>query len=337
MDGAHRLHQFSLHGLALWRWSVSDLRRESIYGVFCLGKGYLWFVSERNSNMKRQTGKRLILAIYMRSMDGSKSEEQASPVAVAAGGRLKRHTAAAAHGRLRRRSSEAADCGNMQKKWGTDRCNVQFKIGSEEEEGVKWITNGWKGIILFLFKKRTKHKINIEFQFFNNYNKQIICAHVVNDYYRWFFILFAMLVKLLQENECDNYLTVLNRVTEKIVVPATLLKLKHLLVCMKIRGGEIIEKNNSSRRSDMITNCFCVVWRWWLPTKISSSVLPLGDSLEDSIVDPFCLVVELQVAQHHNSTQHKSSWVCQVLQAIEYHSVKSKTRVILITWMKDMV
>jgi hypothetical protein len=68
-----------------------------------------------------------------------------------------------------------------------------------------------------------------------------------------------MLVKLLQENECDNYLTVLNRVTEKIVVPATLLKLKHLLVCMKIRGGEIIEKNNSSRRSDMITNCFCVV------------------------------------------------------------------------------
>jgi hypothetical protein len=33
----------------------------------------------------------------------------------------------------------------------------------------------------------------------------------------------------------------------------------------------------------------------------------------------------LQVAQHHNSTQHKSSWVCEVLQAIEHHSIKLKT------------
>lgn len=37
-------------------------------------------------------------------------------------------------------------------------------------------------------------------------------------------------------------------------------------------------------------------------------------------MDPVCFVIELQVAQHHDSTQHKSSRVREVLETINKSS-----------------
>ena len=54
-------------------------------------------------------------------------------------------------------------------------------------------------------------------------NEQIICADAANDYYIRFFSLTAMLVKLFQGQECENYSGALNGVLtpKEIEVPAT--------------------------------------------------------------------------------------------------------------------
>jgi hypothetical protein len=83
-----------------------------------------------------------------------------------------------------------------------------------------------------------------------------------------------------------------------------------------IRKTEQSEGKNHIRFSDVITDCICKLGCRCLSTKISSPVLPPSNSLEDGVVDPVCFVVELQVAQHHDSTQHKSSRVRKVLKTI---------------------
>lgn len=63
----------------------------------------------------------------------------------------------------------------------------------------------------------------------------------------------------------------------------------------------------------MITDSFCEIWCCWRATKIRSSILPLCNCAQDSILDPISLVMELQMAQHCYRTQQQSSWICQIL------------------------
>lgn len=55
--------------------------------------------------------------------------------------------------------------------------------------------------------------------------------------------------------------------------------------------------------SEMITDCFCEVRGGRTTSKICSSVFALSYGVDDCAVDLFCLFVQLQVTQHHHSTQ----------------------------------
>ena len=91
---------------------------------------------------------------------------------------------------------------------------------------------------------------------------------------------------------------------------------------------KLADENNQNEKnyiwfSDVIADSVCEFWCWCLSAKISSPVLSLCNGLEDGFVDPVCFVIELQVAQHHDSTQHKSSRVRKVLE----QSTKSSSTV----------
>lgn len=91
-----------------------------------------------------------------------------------------------------------------------------------------------------------------------------------------------------------------------------------LLVRKKKRGKKRTEHKLVLICDRKLFFCSVMLISWWHPTMMSGFVLSLGNSLEDNIVDPICLVVKLKVMQYHN-TQHRS-WVCKVMQAIKYHS-----------------
>lgn len=74
----------------------------------------------------------------------------------------------------------------------------------------------------------------------------------------------------------------------------------------KLTEIKIICKNfllTPNQNLKMINDCFSKFSRLWTATKISSSVLPFCDCVEDGLLNLLRFVMKIQMAQHCNTTQ----------------------------------